>query len=1326
MGIRVIMCLLTGSFVHKVFLLELFVYISRKLPAMRKSIILISFLSIFCITSNARNSYTRPTGLHTIENGSIYSIYQDELGALWMNTNYGICRYNGHSLEFVHDPLPISTIIGNGSDTFYIPAVTCILQFNVKSPVPRKLTPQGINISKSVYHAEGDSLWIGTGQNLYIYKDNIITHIGQLPAASGEITAITRDSNRNLLLGTSSDGLYCITPDGKSQKQIETNDNICSIFNDSKGNILIGLKEKGIIHINPSYKLIKSYLTTDDRKGKRPIRNARTFCEDSDGKIYVGTLDGLFAISEDGHCHTESSYAPEGHSICSLLRDRSGNIWIGTFYSGAYICEVENSPFKTIKTPVDIDIRLINAMIEDSHRNIWIITDHYGVFMRNSQTGEYRLINDTANKKLKAAWYDSKTHAIWLGDYFGSLYRYNIGKNEWKTYTFNRQLDKSQEYSIYDIDVNDGIMYLGTNKGIFMFDPYTETEISRHIDGYDSMVFMLKHDKSGKLWIGGNGLLTYDKSYGIRQIEQLGSIQCAGLDVDHEGNIYIATIGYGIIHLSDDSIERFDNNSIGLSDDYTYLVKNLGSGRLLTGTRTGVSIIDIDSKECFNYNALNGLALSSAREGHILEKENGEVWIGGTDGIVMMHRSEGFMTYRTEPPVLDRLYINNQKSLDKEGDTPLPFLNSIKLKHDQCNIAFEIATFNYSGITPVLYEYKMHGLDHHWTRFTPEDHIVYTNLSAGKYRFEIRSADNISNPKFSSASLDIKVAPVWYASIPAIILYILLTAGLCFYILNATYSRLLLSQKLKDQEKDNQDRIRFFVNLSHELRTPLTLISAQLELLLRSNHSSQLKKKLHNTWTNTQKMQEIVSNLLDFEKQNQGYTNLTVADYDLCLFLQESKEAFAQYANYRNISLSLKLPTTKIPIVFDATQMQKVIYNLLLNAFKFTPDGGAIDIELKTVRKGKGEYDAVIRVSDTGCGISEKALEKIFNPFYQEKKNKGNIRNTQGTGIGLALCKGIIDLHHGTITAENNQKNGARFTITLPMGNQWFINDNRVVRADENTTIERYSFPILEKSECKKTQSDECTYKMLIIEDDYQMRGLLVSIFEGKYEITEASDGAEGIEKAQSTQPDIIISDVQMPVMDGLSLCSKLRQDFSTCHIPIILLTAHTSVTNNLDGINVGADEFIPKPFSVDLLEAKCTNLLENRRILRKKFSQTINSIESITKTDKDADFLKAIINVIEENILTPEISVPFLCDEMHMSKSLLTRKLKGITGSSPREFIENIRMKYAARLLCDGAHNISDVSYELGFSSPKYFTIRFKKIFGVTPSQYIEDNTNA
>ena len=471
-------------------------------------------------------------------------------------------------------------------------------------------------------------------------------------------------------------------------------------------------------------------------------------------------------------------------------------------------------------------------------------------------------------------------------------------------------------------------------------------------------------------------------------------------------------------------------------------------------------------------------------------------------------------------------------------------------------------------------------------------------------------------------------------------------------------------------------------------------------------------------------MQEIVSNLLDFEKQNQGYSNLTVGDYDLCEFLIKNKESFTQYANYRNISLKLRLPSTKVPIVMDPAQMQKVIYNLLLNAFKFTPDGGEISISMKTVRKGKGTYEAEISISDTGCGIKESALQKIFNPFYQEKKNKGNIRNTQGSGIGLALCKGIVDQHHGCICAYNNADAGATFTITLPLGDTWYRDDAKIFRADEDTMIEQYAISVNEDTPTKRSESGKGKYKMLIIEDDFQMQSLLLSIFEDEYEVTEASDGAEGIEKAQSIQPDIIISDVQMPVMDGLSLCSKLRQDFATCHIPIILLTAHTSVTNNLDGINVGADEFIQKPFSVELLEAKCRTLLENRRLLRQKFSQTIDSVESIVKTDKDADFLNAIIELIDKNILEPEISVPFICEEMHVSKSLLTRKLKGITGYSPRDFIENIRMKHAARLLCDGAHNISDVSYELGFSSPKYFTIRFKKIFGVTPSQYIENNS--
>ena len=1290
---------------------------------MKKSLITLLLLSAFSISGNAGINYTKPVELQQIENGSIYSIYQDGLGALWMNTNYGICRYNGHSLDFVHDPLPISNIIGNGSDRFYIPAVTCILQFDLDSNVPHKLTPQGINISQSVYFAEGDSLWIGSGNSICIYKDNVVTHMTDLPSYSGSVTAISRDTDGNLIAGTSSDGLYMIAADGTCVKIFETHDDICSIFHDSKGNTLIGLKENGITYITGDYRFIRSHKTTDDAKGGRPIRNARTFCEDADGKIYVGTLDGLFIISEDGKCHAEASYAPEGHSICSLLRDRTGNIWIGTFYSGAYICEVENNPFKSIIPPSDISIRLINAMVEDKRGDIWIITDHYGVFRMDS-SGKYHLLEDTANKKLKTAWYDKRNDVLWLGDYFGGLYRYSITERTWKTYRFNNGSGSAQAHSIYDIAVMNEKMYIGTDRGVYVFDPKTEKDISRHINGYEGMVFTMFPGHDGRLWIGGNGLWVYSETNGMMHDERLGSIQCAGIDVNDKGQVCVATIGYGMIALSKDSIERFDNTNIGLSDNYAYLVKNIGNGRMLIGTRTGLSIINTRINKCLNYSSLNGLSLSSAREGQIVERRNGDIWVGGTDGMVMMKPERIRFPSNSYHPIFDRLYINNQKALEKEDDTPLPFLKSLKLKHNQSNVSFEIATFNYSDITPVLYEYKMHGLDQQWTRFSPDSPIVYTNLSPGKYSFEIRSTDNLSSPDYTYSSLGITVAPVWYASLPAIIFYILLSVGICIYILNATYSKLLLSQQLKDKEKDNQDRIRFFINLSHELRTPLTLISAQLELLLRNPQNAHLDKDLHNTLSNAQKMQEIVSNLLDFEKQNQGYSNLTIAEYDLCQFMVENKDSFAQYANYRNISLTLKLPTTKVPVVMDATQMQKVIYNLLLNAFKFTPDGGTISLNLKTIRKGKGLYDAMISISDTGCGIADKALGKIFNPFYQEKKNKGNIRNTQGTGIGLALCKGIIDLHHGKISAENNHEGGATFTIEIPMGNTWYKGDARIFRADSDMTIEKYSISVPVVKRIEKEKDDPSRYRMLIIEDDFQMRGLLVSIFENEYDVSEAADGAEGIEKAQSQQPDIIISDVQMPVMDGLSLCSKLRQDFSTCHIPIILLTAHTSVTNNLEGINVGADEFIAKPFSVDLLEAKCHNLLENRRMLRKKFSQTIDSIENITKTDKDTDFLNSIIEVIQTHVLEPEISVPFLCEQMHMSKSLLTRKLKGITGYSPREFIENIRMKHAARLLCDGSHNISDVSYELGFSSPKYFTIRFKKIFGMTPSQYVEENT--
>ena len=397
------------------------------------------------------------------------------------------------------------------------------------------------------------------------------------------------------------------------------------------------------------------------------------------------------------------------------------------------------------------------------------------------------------------------------------------------------------------------------------------------------------------------------------------------------------------------------------------------------------------------------------------------------------------------------------------------------------------------------------------------------------------------------------------------------------------------------------------------------------------------------------------------------------------------------------------------------------------NAFKFTPDGGEIKVSLSVRNLGKSRKLAEIMISDTGKGISENALKRIFDPFYQEPDGK-----SQGTGIGLAMSKGIVTLHHGSISAANRKGGGAVFNITLPLGDSWMKDDPAVTIASakgqgvsaepQNHALDtEVSVPEHHWVHSSDQGADE-KYSMLIVEDDKEMRIMLVSIFNNTYDIFEASDGAEGFSLAKSKQPDIIISDVMMPVMDGMSLVAKLRQDFETCHIPIILLTARASSENEIAGINQGADDYIGKPFKIDVLEARCRNLLENRNLLRKKFSKTIASFEGLTKTEKDADFLSRTATVIEENLLSSELGVALLCDKLNISRTILDQKIKGITGMTPRVFIETIRMKQACRLLEAGSGNISEIAYMLGFSSPKYFTIRFKKQFGQTPTEWLAD----
>ncbi|MEI7504477.1 MAG: ATP-binding protein, partial [Paludibacter sp.] len=528
----------------------------------------------------------------------------------------------------------------------------------------------------------------------------------------------------------------------------------------------------------------------------------------------------------------------------------------------------------------------------------------------------------------------------------------------------------------------------------------------------------------------------------------------------------------------------------------------------------------------------------------------------------------------------------------------------------------------------------------------------------------------------------------------------------------------------EQNEVVNQSKLRFFTNISHEFRTPLTLILGQIEMLMQSTKiAPNFYNSIVNVHNNALKLNLLITELLDFRKQEQGFKKLKVSEHDVVDYLREIFVSFQEFAKFRGIELTFVSNKDIIPLVFDYVELQKVFYNLISNTFKFTRKGGKIDVEIDA-----DDRRVKISVSDTGVGISKDNLEKVFDRFYQADNLDDSSLQNKGTGIGLALAKGIVELHKGKISVTSTPGIGSTFVVELLYGDLHFADKEKVeIVESQEEIVNAYKIQtVLDIDFLKETsenQSKNFVEKptVLIVEDNDGLRQMLVQLFDVMYTVLEANNGLVGYQMAVDKHPDLIISDVMMPEMNGNDMCTKLKGNFETCHIPVVLLTAQTSLEQNLDGLKRGADDYITKPFNVKILVTRCNNLLLGRKILQEKYSKQIDTTAfNIATNELDQEFIEKAIAIVETNIHLESLDVNFLCSEMAIGRRVFFYKMKSITGQTPNDFIQNIRLKKAAWTLQNVPDKtISELSEELGYNSVSYFGKCFKVKFGVLPSAY-------
>ena len=1311
-------------------------------------------------SQNVPYQFTTFKELDLLANNSVTSFYQDENAKMWINSNAGLVKFNGNRADVVAYPIGMKPIVGN-HDFIYCLMNHEILRINIKTNNKELILNGRVNGDSSHISISNNKLFVAYGNTIDVYKDTILHKKNLLPL-NEKVTHIYTADKGVVWIGTQIGSVYSITIEGVIEFVTKFDSEITTMFMDSRGQLWVGTFSHGAYNIDKKREIVIRYSSGESEYRKISNNFIRSFCEDKDGQIWVATLDGVNIINIKQRSTVSFSVGSVNEkSILALSSDIQGNIWVGTYYSGLYFFNFSTKVFSRFTT--DERIVMVNRMLEDKRGDLWIFTDGFGVLRKHMNANVEMVLKGI--KKIKSAYYDHNKDIIWIGTHLEGLYYYSIAQHKLSKVKFADEQMNKDIVVVNDIIMNENTLYLGTSNGVFSID-LNNTDSAYPVSTYRSLVHSLLIDKDNNLWITGVGVYKYNITQ--RTTTRVSNkmfqsfpddVQFKGIFQDNKDRIWMSVLRYGLLMIDNNQSILYNRQNVGIGDEFISTINQTKDGVILLGTNSGFSFFFPDIRRGVAYNQSNGYPLRSTRNGCILHRANGEILIGGTTGIALL--SSNLETIQQPNSIyFDQLKINNQNvdildniSVDKLS---LTYTEGIELNHFQKNIAIEVASTDYSQIQHTFYEYCLEGYETDWTRFSISLPIIYMNLPSGKYVLKVRAYSDPDMSDVNEIRLPIRALPPWYDTLLAktgyFVLFLLFVFGVFYFF----YSRILFREKLKQQEANVQAKLRFFTNVSHEIRTPLTLITGNLEMFVTERKSR--NRSLLSAFENAKKMQELITELLDFEKQVLGYKRLSVSNKDFSLFINNIYNSFQSYATYREINFKLVVEAENLFYCYDYMQLQKVFFNLLMNAFMHTAKGGSVNVEVNLedldVTVNKPNIDIIwpklsayfskirkksyvkmltVRVSDTGQGISSKVIDQIFDPFYQDTTNFSHDKYNKGSGIGLSIAKNIVEQHHGLIWAKSKQGEGTVFSVALPTDKYWFKNDpmineeahSELVSINNSLNVEfgdNIIDNVLPTGEPIVNNSAVNTEKktILIVEDDTELLNLLLSVFSPVFNVLKSTNGMDAYSIAEEQQPDIIVSDVMMPVMDGLQLCSKIKGTLATSHILVVLLTARSTEDQNIEGICAGADDYMIKPFSIGILIAKCNALLRNRDALIHKYRHSIStSADTIVSSAQDTLFLQKLVTVIEENI-NNELGVSLLCAEMAMSKTLLSNKIKKITNQSPAEFIQTLQMKRAAWMILNEPHkSASDIAFELGFSSLGYFGIRFKKHFGKSPTDF-------
>ena len=1351
---------------------------------MKRSSILIfcfifSLFNSFSINNNVESlefiHYTNEDGLPS---SYVKSIVQDKDGFIWVATRKAVSRFDGTEFK----EFPVYETIDQPKD-FYcnklflfsdsvLIAGTIDGYFYYFDKYLECFKPYSLldNIRSSTNIEPGDDgFWLCMDNKIYFLdaSSNRLQLIREkLPNVQVPSDIIFSDimvRGEDLIAVSNNQKLFWINLTRKSVKVYDlpielTSMSVDLIYIDQYKNGWIGSETVGLFRFNFEQGSYQHFSNTKTDQYHLPHNMVHCITEDHQGRIWIGTEAGLAiwdSLNKKFSYHQFNPINPKGLNtdpIYNAFCDREGNIWLGTYFGGINLWVDEESFFTTWSSgnsSWELGGNVVSCITKDKKGKLWIGLEDLGLNCMNLKNGKVTKytsgneVNDLSYNNLQDLLILNDT-TIWIATYTGGINVLNPTSGKIKHINTGNTPELITDIVFDFMKVGDSI-FIGTGYGVVVYNirknSFTQF-CSDQLLGYE---YRSMAQSENKLWFtAGTRIFVYDRVKNVLETFEGASrmVTINFVKVDSKGKIWIGDCYEGLCCYDEYSGEiTFYNEDNGFPSSWIFSIEEGINNSMWVSTDKGLIKFNPVTGESVLYDSNSGIPFNQFNFRSSYVDTDGTIYFGGTNGMISFNEKERPFVKKSFDVVFTGFQLFNkpvQPGINSPLNKAINEVDKIDLKYHQNVFTIDFIALNYSLKGKCQYAYYLEGFEDNWNYVGNRSFATYTNLSPGEYVFHVKgSVDNIQTEK-KETLLQIIVNPPFWLTNWAYFFYIFFIIGISVLIYkvatNLEKSKTLV--ELERREKDHAEEIHrvkleFFTNISHELKTPLTLILGPISKIMEEDKLSPLsKKRLLGIEKNASRLYQLINQLLEFRKIENGKESLLVAKTDIRLVCEDIIKSFDNISESKDIDFKIRIPDSETMVWIDAAKIEKVIYNLLSNAFKFTKEGGIIKYDVsvenrETVDKRKSKRkDLVINVTDNGKGIKKELLDKIFDRFFH---SEDLTLSGTSSGIGLAYVRSLAQLHKGVIRVESEEDKGTVFTVRIPVSKSDYSDQELASGESHYVVPDEIRFPDMYSEENYDLHDSDGYSRnplIMLVEDNLELVSFMKELLEMKYQVVTAVNGLEGLDKLQKIKPDLIISDVMMPKMNGLELTRRIKNDIKTSHIPVILLTAKSTLNDHIDGLNTGADFYIDKPFLPNILEKNIENILSTRKKLIERFkNDSYIQIDEMELPETDKNFLEKLTGIIKDNISDSTMDITYVVGAMGLSRSLLHMKLKELVDCSTTEFIRVIRLKESVRLIASGKCNISEAAYETGFSSPTYFTRRFKEYYGKSPREYFNMN---